>query len=299
MKLAPILKALEIPFELIGNDVFETLGLLESKTEKKRCSFMVDRSYEQHIAGNVSLLIVTEDCRGLQEQYNLCIAENPRLTFFKMHNYLAVTEEYARPRVKSCIDTTAKISPLACISETNVKIGKNVVIEEFVSIKENVIIGDDSIIRAGTIIGGEGFEHKHNGNISLSVVHLGGVVIKNNVEIQYNSCVDKAVYPWDDTVIETGVKIDNLVHVAHGVHIGKGTFVIANVGIGGRTEIGENCWIGLGAQIRNGIVIGDNARVNMGSIVTKNVEKNKSVTGNFAIDHSQFIENLKVLRNGK
>ena len=90
-----------------------------------------------------------------------------------------------------------------------------------------------------------------------------------------------------------------LVHIAHGVKIGKNVMVVANSGIGGRTVIGDDCWIGFASTLRNGITIGDRARVNMGSVVTKSVASGGSVTGNFAINHEDFIENLKAIKNKK
>ncbi|SCJ97231.1 UDP-3-O-acylglucosamine N-acyltransferase [uncultured Eubacterium sp.] len=262
------------------------------------CSFLIDRKYERNIAESVCLLLVTETCRELQEHYNLCIVENPRLAFFMVHNHLAASKEYARPSFKSIIDTTAKISPLASIAKNNVEIGKNVIIEEFVSIKENTVIGDCSIIRAGTIVGGEGFEQKRTEGVVLSVKHAGGVVIGSEVELQQNNTVDKAIYPWDDTIIGNYCKTDNIVHIAHGMKMGERVFVAAHTCIAGRVTMGNDVWIGPGVTLINGIHVGDNARVNIGSVTTRDVAENKSVTGNFAIDHSVFIGNLKVLRNG-
>jgi UDP-3-O-[3-hydroxymyristoyl] glucosamine N-acyltransferase len=118
------------------------------------------------------------------------------------------------------------------------------------------------------------------------------VKIGVNVEIQYNTCVDRAVYPWDDTVIGDYCKIDNLVHIAHGVKLGPKVMIVANSGIGGRTIIKEGAWIGFGATIKNGVILGKKARANMGSVVTKEIPDNSSVTGNFAIEHSKFIQNL-------
>ena len=134
------------------------------------------------------------------------------------------------------------------------RIGNNVVIEEFVSIKENTIIGDNCVIRAGSIIGGEGFEHKRNGEDVLSVKHLGGVIIEDNVEFQQGNFVDKAIYPWDDTIIGENSKTDNNVHIAHADKIGKRVFIAASTCIAGRVEIGNDVWIGPGVTVTNGII---------------------------------------------
>jgi UDP-3-O-[3-hydroxymyristoyl] glucosamine N-acyltransferase len=185
------------------------------------------------------------------------------------------------------------ISPLASIALNNVIIGDNVLIEEFAVIRENTVIGDNSVIRAGVKVGGEGFECRRQADAIESVLHLGGVIIGKNVEVQYNTCIDKALFPWDNTEIGDFTKIDNLVHVGHAVKIGKRVLVVANCGLGGCTVIGDDSWIGFGATVSNLLSVGQNARANIGAVVTRNIADNASVTGNFAIDHQRFIENLK------
>ena len=194
---------------------------------------------------------------------------------------------------KTRIGTNCNISSQAVIADKNVIIGNNVTIEEFAVIRENTVINDNSIIRAGCKIAGEGFEFKNTSEEVFHVSHIGGVIIGESVEIQYNTCIDKAIYPWDNTVIGDHVKIDNLVHIGHAVKVDSRTMIVANSGIGGRVSIGEDVWIGFGATIRNGIHIGDRARTNMGSVVTRNVGTEEAVTGNFAIPHKDFIANLK------
>ena len=233
---------------------------------------------------------------SLCDNYGICIVDNPRLTYFMLHNELCESEEYARPRFETKIAESAIISPLAYIAPYNVVIGENSVIEEFVSIRENTEIGDECVIRAGTKIGGPGFEIKTDGERTITVKHIGGVKIGNNVEIQQNSNVDKAIYPWDDTIISDHVRINSLVQIAHGDKIGRFTEIVAHASIQGRVQIGENVWIGPGCVIRNGISIGDNARVNMGAIVTLSVPAGEAVSGNFARSHASFIEEMKTYK---
>ena len=152
------------------------------------------------------------------------------------------------------------------------------------------------MIRTGTKIGGPGFEIKNDGTKTITVTHIGGVRIGNNVEIQQNSNVDKAIYPWDDTVIADHVRINSMVQIAHGDKIGRFTEIVAGASIQGRVMIGENVWIGPGSVIRNGISIGDNARVNMGAVVTLSVPAGHAVSGNFARDHDTLIEEMKAYK---
>lgn len=281
--------------EIINEQDFSVLMLSESKCTESACIFIDNEKFADNIPFNVTMVITKlglED-KFIQDGRGVCITENPRLTFFMMHNALSATKEYQRKRFETEIDKSASVSEKADICSYNVKIGKNVVIEPFVTIYANVEIGDDTIIRAGATIGGCGFEFKHANQGILSVQHVGGVVIGKNVEIQNNTCIDRAIYPWDNTIIGSNTKIDNLVHVAHGVKVDKNVMIVANSGIGGRVEIHENAWIGFGATIRNGLEVGKNARANMGAVVTKNIEDNQAVTGNFAVKHEKFIEILK------
>lgn len=153
-------------------------------------------------------------------------------------------------------------------------------------------IRDDCIIISGCVIGGEGFQFNKDGKFFL-VNHTGGVIIKENVELQYNTCVDKAVFPWDDTIICEECKIDNLVHIGHCSKINKKVLIAAGSVVGGNCIIGVNAWIGTNCNIRNRVIIGDHASIKMGAVVTKNVEKGQSVSGNFAIEHSKFIKHIK------
>lgn len=301
MKISGILKNANDNFgisKIIEDREFETLGLASAEMDLQLCTFIENEKYIDTISKNATMIITKAELAKQIQDKGICISENPRISFFKLHNYLSKTDDYIiAENYKTQIGDNCIISPLACIAEKNVKIGNNVTIEEFVSIKENTIIGDNTIIRAGTIIGGEGFEFKRMSNEGiLPVKHLGWTVVGNSVEIQQNTCIDKAIYPWDQTLIGDDCKIDNLVHVAHGVKLGKGVFLVAGSLIGGRTVINDDTWIGVGATVSNGLVIGKNSRVNIGAVATKNLEQNSSVTGNFAIDHKKFIEFIKSIR---
>lgn len=282
-------------YRLINEKHFRYLALIESDIEHPKCVFMDSDRYLDHLDSTVSMVLTTEELvPGLSAKpFGLCIVENPRALFFDIHNFLSNKDGYARESFDTIIGENCIISSLACIASNNVVIGNNAIIEEFVVVRENTYIGDNSILRAGCKIGGLGFEFKEKDYGIASVTHVGGVKIGSHVEIQYNTCVDRAVYPWDDTIIGDYCKIDNLVHVAHGVKIDKNVMVVANSGIGGRTVIKKNTWIGFGSTIKNGITIGENARANMGAVVTKSIADNGSVTGNFAVDHKIFLQTMK------
>ena len=282
-------------WKVINEQDVDILMLSESRCKKRACIFIDNPKFISSIPENVCMVLTTKELENeiVCEGRGAIITAHPRLLFFALHNYLAKNPEYSGVKFESKIDPSAMVSSLADISKHNVIVGKNVVIESFVMIYPDTVIGDNCIIRAGAVIGGCGFEFKRDGDSIASVEHCGGVRIGDHVEIQNNSCIDRAIYPWDDTEIGDYTKIDNLVHVAHAVKIDKNVMIVANTGIGGRVEIKENSWIGFGATIRNGLVIGNNARANMGAVVTKDIPANTAVTGNFAVEHKVFMEHLK------
>jgi|CZCB01.1.fsa_nt_gi UDP-3-O-[3-hydroxymyristoyl] glucosamine N-acyltransferase len=298
MRLSQITDQFKEKFEIsevVQDRDFSTLALATSEIDMDFCTFIDEPKYVDQIRPNASMVITTPEIASLIHGKGLCISQSPRISFFKLHNHLVESQEYMLAKnFKTEIGHGCRISNMAYIAEQNVSIGNNVTIEEFVSIKENTIIGDNTFIGAGTVVGGEGYEFKRlpNGEV-LSVKHAGWTKIGSNVEIQYNVCIDKAIYPWDATIINDFCKIDNLVHIAHGVKLGKAVFLVAGSLIGGRTIIKDRTWIGVGATVSNGLVVGEEARVNIGAVATLNVDDGSAVTGNFAIEHKKFIQFIK------
>ena len=300
MLLSKELKKINITCECYNEQEFSSLGLAGYNDGKDVCTFLAAAKYAAGLSEGISIILTSRKvfdelsaAGSLGESYGIAIVDDPRLAYFLLHNALCSDPGYARPAFDSKIAPSASVSKLAYIAPKNVTIGENTVIEEFVSIKENTVIGDNCVIRAGSKIGGTGFEIKNDGTKAITVTHIGGVIIGNNVEIQQNSNVDKAIYPWDNTVISDSVRINSLVQVAHGTKIGRFTEVVAGASIQGRVQIGENVWIGPNSVIRNGISIGDNARVNMGAAVTLSVAPGEAVSGNFARKHELLLEEVK------
>jgi UDP-3-O-[3-hydroxymyristoyl] glucosamine N-acyltransferase len=141
-----------------------------------------------------------------------------------------------------------------------------VLMHESVTIGQNCSIGSD----------GFGYAREEDGTL-VKMPHRGGVVIEENVTIHNNVCIDRGVI--GDTVIGAGTKIDNLVHIAHGVKIGKNCLIVAGTVIGGSSEVGDNCFLGINCSIKNKVKIGNNVTVGMGAIVLADVPDNTTVIG--------------------
>lgn len=283
--------------EVINNGEFTSLGLAVSRCDEKLLSFIENEKYISDLGDNITCLITTKEIGvKLKDRYGIIVSSNPRVDYFKLHNKLSSNKEYKRAETDTTIGEECRISKLASISNKNVIIGKNVIIEDFVVIKENTIIGDNSIIRSGVVLGGEGYEFKRVDGIIMNVNHCGGVIIEKNVEVQYNTCIDKALYTWDNTIVGEYSKLDNFVHLEHGVKVGKRCLIASRTTVGGRTVIGEDSWVGLGAVISNGLIIGKKASISLGSVVTRNINDNEKVSGNFAINHNKYIDFIKSIR---
>ena len=212
------------------------------------------------------------------------IVDNPRLYF------LQVLAEYFNEKREPSISSRAVIAD-------SVKIGQNVNIHPGVVIEEGCLIGDDSyidcnaVIKKGTIIGkrvkiganttiggvGFGYERREDGQYTV-IPHVGNVVIEDDVEIGNNTAIDRAVL--GSTVIRKNAKIDNLVHIAHGVEIGENALVIANAMIAGSVTIGKNAWIAPSVSVLNKKRVGDNALIGMGAVVLRDVPDGKTMVGN-------------------
>jgi UDP-3-O-[3-hydroxymyristoyl] glucosamine N-acyltransferase len=217
--------------------------------------------------------------------FNKIVVDHPRKAFASILNHFIVKK-----------DKYSFISPSAYISDStrfkidHVNIGHNVVIEDNVQLGDKVLIGANTVIKEGTIIksnvkigcnctiGGVGFGYEQNEEGEYELIpHVGVVYIDDNVEIGNNVCIDRAVLGF--TKLSKNVKVDNLVHIAHGVQVGENSLVIANAMVAGSVKIGKNVWVAPSSSIRQKLTIDDDSTIGMGSVVVKNVGKNDIVAG--------------------
>lgn len=164
------------------------------------------------------------------------------------------------------------------------KLGADVLIYPNVTVREKNVLGDRVIVHSGTVIGSDGFGYAKDGDKYHKIPHVGNVVIEDDVEIGANAAVDRAT--TGTTLIKKGVKLDNLVHIAHNVTIDENSIALAQVGIAGSTEIGKNVILAGQAGLVAHIKIGDNARVGSQAGVTKSVPADASVSGYPAAPHA-------------
>ena len=190
---------------------------------------------------------------------------------------------------KVTIGNNTKIFPGVYIAE-NVRIGNNTTIHAGVKIYEDCVIGNDVIIHAGTVIGSDGFGFAPQPDGSYQKVpQIGNVIIEDQVEIGANTTIDRAT--MGSTIIKKGVKLDNLIQIAHNVEIGSQTVIAAQTGISGSTKLGQKIMIGGQAGIAGHLTIADGVKIAGGAGVTKNLEgEGKSYAGFPAEDAKQSLK---------
>ncbi len=229
-------------------------------------------------------------------------------------------------RVKNAYESVAKllqlyesmkpkktgVDPLAFVSPT-AKIGQDVYIAPFAYIGDNVTIGDGSrifphvtiyegcrigknvTIHAGSVIGADGFGFAPNQEGYDKIPQIGIVVIEDNVEIGANTCVDRST--MGQTIIHKGVKLDNLIQVAHNCEIGENTVMSAQVGMAGSTKIGSWCMVGGQAGFAGHIQVADKTFIGAQSGVISNTKGNgEQLIGSPTMDPKQFFKSQAIIR---
>ncbi len=179
----------------------------------------------------------------------------------------------------------------------NVVIGNKVVLHPGVVIYADCVLGNNIIIHAGTIIGSDGFGFAPNANGTYQKVpQLGNVIIEDDVEIGANTTIDRATI--GSTIIKQGVKLDNLVQIAHNVEVGQDTVIAAQVGLSGSTKVGKGVMMGGQSGAAGHLNIADGVKVAARSGITKTIDKaNSTVTGFPAAEHSTALRAQIHLKN--
>ncbi|MEJ6001846.1 UDP-3-O-(3-hydroxymyristoyl)glucosamine N-acyltransferase [Paucibacter soli] len=181
------------------------------------------------------------------------------------------------------IGDAAVIGP-HCVIERGAHVGVGSRLASHVSVYHDCVIGDRCIIHSGAVIGADGFGFAPNQGQWEKIEQLGAVRIGNDVEIGAQTCIDRGAL--GNTVIEDGVKLDNLIQIAHNVHIGAHTAMAACSGVAGSTRIGRHCMIGGAANIVGHITIADHVFVSACTFVTRSIHKPGQYTGVFPMDEN-------------
>lgn len=282
--------------EILSNASFERLGLLSQQGKGLLC-YLEDPKYLYQLRPppDITAVITTPElARTLPPGLGVALSPNPKLTFLALHNHLAAAGFYGAHK-PSRIAASARVHPSAVVAEEGVVLDEGVLVEPRAVLLPGVHCEPGVILRAGVVIGSEGFQFEPVRGGLLAVTHAGEVRICQGAEVQSGTVVDRAVF-GGETVIGTGSRIDSQVFIAHDVRVGARCRVVAGAVLCGSALLEDDCWIGPGAVVSNGIRVGRGARVSIGAVVTQDVPSGETVTGNFALPHFRFLQNLRSIR---
>jgi len=306
-----------------GEDKINMLAKIQ-EAKKGQIAFLSNPKYEQYIyTTEATAVIVKKDFQAKKDiQSTLILVEDPYISFtalleqyHKMITFQKVGVEqpsfigenamigsniyrgafsYIGNNVR--IGSDVKIYPHVFIGD-DVMIGNNTVLYANVKIYAGTRIGSDCTIHSGTVIGSDGFGFAPQDDGTYKTIpQLGNVIIEDNVAIGANTVIDCATLFGDSTVIRQGVKLDNLIQVAHNVEIGKNTVIAAQTGISGSTKIGESCLIGGQVGIAGHLVIANKTGIGAQSGVGKATKEGQRYTGSPAFELKEWFQSYALFK---
>lgn len=283
-----------IEARLVGDPdcLIEDVASLESASSR-HISFLSSDKFLSHLHSTESAAVILHHDRRDQFDGNRLLMDDPYLGYAKVASLLNpfVFKEHGRSPSATIDETTSVgdggwIGP-QCVVMGQVEIGESVFIESGsvvgegcrigrgsrlmanVSLMAGTVIGEDCIIHPGAVLGSDGFGFANEDGKWVKIPQLGRVVVGDNVEIGANSTIDRGAL--EDTVIEDGVKIDNLVHIAHNVRVGENSAMAAMVGIAGSTTIGAGCTFGGQAGVVGHLEIVDGTHCTARTLITRSI----------------------------
>lgn len=288
--------------------IVETVAKIEEATAGT-LAFLSNPKYEDYLySTGASIVIVANDFVPRQQVNTTLIkAENPYMAFASLLNlYIASKPKKEGVSALAAIHASATIAADAYVGAFSVidsgasvaqgaqiypqvyvgdgvKIGKNVKLFPGVKIYEQCVIGDNVTIHSGTVIGGDGFGFAPTEDGSYQKIpQIGNVIIEDDVEIGANSCIDRAT--MGSTIIRRGVKLDNLIQIAHNVVIGENSVIAAQTGVAGSSKVGAGVMMGGQVGIVGHLTIADHVKIGSQSGVNHDLEHDgQTVLGSPAI----------------
>lgn len=277
-------------------------------------TFLLNQKYAKHIQDTAAGCIISE--WAINTNKTVILVKNVQSAFIRLLELIyeerkerktgihptavveagAVTEEEVYVGPHAVISSGAIIKKGATISAgcfigSNVKIGAGSYLYPFVTVYENCVLGDRVIIHAGSVIGSDGFGFvKTKEKTNKKIPHIGNVVIGDDVEIGSNTSIDRAT--MGSTVIGSGTKIDNLVHVAHNVKIGRNCLIAGQTGFAGSTVIGDNVTIAAQCGVADHLTIGNDIIMGARTGVVNNLDSGQVVSGFPARPH---MRNMRIM----
>jgi UDP-3-O-[3-hydroxymyristoyl] glucosamine N-acyltransferase len=291
--------------------------------EKGTLAFLANPKYESYIyETRSSIILVNKDFQPRKKiSATLIKVDNAYEAFAKLLDYYAQAKKLLRTGIEepSYLDSTAttgenlylgafayvgkntrigdnvKIYPQTYVGE-NVEIGSGTVLYAGCKIYSDTIIGKNCVIHAGAVIGsdGFGFAPQKDGTYT-KIEQIGNVILEDDVDIGANTTIDRGT--MGSTIIRKGVKLDNLIQIAHNCEVGENTVMAGLVGLAGSTKVGKNCKLAGQVGLAGHLTIGDNVQIGAKSGVSKNIKENQIVLGIPAMNFKDALKMYTILRN--
>jgi UDP-3-O-[3-hydroxymyristoyl] glucosamine N-acyltransferase len=307
-----------------GSQKINTLAKIQ-EAKPGQIAFLANPKYEQYIyTTQASAIIVARDFQPRKEiRSALILVEDPYSSFTVLMEQYHKLMSFQKTGIEqpsfisesatmgtnayrgafsyignhTRIGDNVKIYPQVFVGD-NVSIGDNVILHPNVKIYARTQIGNNCVIHAGTVIGSDGFGFAPQEDGSYKTIpQMGNVVIEDDVTIGANTVVDCATLQGDSTIIRRGVKMDNLIQIAHNVEVGKNTVIAAQVGISGSTKVGENCMIAGQVGIAGHLAIANQTSLGAQTGVSKSItEEGQRLLGYPAIDIKDYFRSYAVYK---
>ena len=249
-----------------------------------------------------TLIKVNNAYESLAKLLNLYEMSKPKKTGIDPLAYIAPTAK---------IGENVYIAPFACVGDnaeigdntslhphatvgSGAKVGNDCILYPHATVYHDCRIGNNCILHAGSVIGADGFGFAPSPEGYEKIPQIGIVILEDNVEIGANTCIDRAT--MGATIIRKGVKLDNLIQIAHNVEVGSHTVMASQVGIAGSTKVGEWCMFGGQVGVAGHITVGN--RVNMGaqSGVNGSVKDGKALIGTPPLEFKNYFKSSAVFK---
>jgi UDP-3-O-[3-hydroxymyristoyl] glucosamine N-acyltransferase len=310
--------------ELVGDPdgVVTRIGPLEG-ADRETISFLSNPRYQAQLAGSAAgCVIVGPGMRQAAAARGAAIVcADPYLAFARLTQWWAA-QSRTRPEpgvhptavveAGALIDAAASIGPMAFVGRgariaagaviaaqghvgAGALVGEGTVLKPRVVLGEGCRIGARGLVHSGAVIGADGFGFAPTEGRWEKIEQLGSAVIGDDVEIGANTCIDRGAL--GDTVLEDGVKLDNLIQIGHNVHIGAHCAFAGCVGVAGSARIGRHCTAGGGAMILGHLEIVDHVHITAATVVSRSIRKPGQYSGSFPFDdNASWEKNAATLR---
>lgn len=263
---------------------------------------LVNKDFEPEREVKATLIKVDNAYESLAKLMTLYEQSHPKRTGIDPLAYVAPTAK---------IGENVYLAPFACVGDHaevgdntelhphatvggNAKVGKNCILYTNSNVYHDCIVGDNCILHSGSVIGADGFGFAPTPNGYDKIPQIGIAILEDDVEIGANTCVDRAT--MGATIIRKGVKLDNLIQVAHNVEIGSNTVIASQTGIAGSTKVGEWCMFGGQVGIAGHIKIGDKVNLGAQSGVPGSIKSGQSLIGTPPIEMKNFFKSSAVFK---